>query len=332
MLPMAILLNYFLWGKPYLGSFSFFFCATLTTFIFLGGSFITYGLVAISLRNRFPSDEQLLRRLSICLSIFFLMSAVYISFLLLIYDYFDFYGYEYAEKDFTRAYIAFVVINVFLTFLNEGVYRFERYKATATETEELKKEYMHSQLLGLKSQMNPHFLFNSLNTLSSLIHEDAEQAEDFLDHMSKVYRYLLRNNEEQLVTIETELGFIRSYYYLLKARHADGLEIQVEVPASDQDKLIPPLTLQMIVENTLSLNSVSRTNPLVISIGNRGSRLTVRNNVQPKMNVTEEAFEVLENISNKFRLLCQQEILICENAEERVIELPMIPNKQLVVA
>src|SRR5205085_5679631 len=138
----------------------------------------------------------------------FLMSAVYVSLILRGYDYFNFFGYEYAEPDFIKCYTSIIVVNIFLTFLNEGVYRFEKYRATVTETEQLKKEYMQSQLLGLKSQMNPHFLFNSLNTLSSLIHEDAETAENFLDHMSKVYRYLLRNNDEQLVKLGTELNFI----------------------------------------------------------------------------------------------------------------------------
>src|SRR5206468_4198254 len=108
-------------------------------------------------------DQELFKRLAICLSIFFLMSAVYIALLLLAYDNFHFFGYEYSEHDFTRGYITLMVINIFLTFLNEGLYRFEKYRATITETEQLKKEFMHSQLLGLKSQMNPHFLFNGLN-------------------------------------------------------------------------------------------------------------------------------------------------------------------------
>lgn len=281
------------------------------------------------LRSRFPDDSQLFRRLLICISIFFLMSAVYISFLLLIYDNFGFFGYTYTENDFTRGYFTLVVINVFLTFLNEGVYRFERYKAVTTETEQLKKEYMHSQLLGLKSQMNPHFLFNSLNTLSSLIHEDADKAEDFLDHMSKVYRYLLRNNEEQLVPVETELSFIQSYFYLLKARHGDGLEIEVDVPEVLKEGMIPPLTLQMIVENTVNQNSISRSKPLKIRIHSTGGWLEVAHNIQPKVKIDEE-LEAIENIANKYRLLCQQEVVIREYQKNRLIQLPPIPNKELI--
>ena len=228
-------------------------------------------------------------------------------------------------------YIAIIVINLFLTFLNEGVYRYERFRDTVTETEQLKKEYMQSQLLGLKSQMNPHFLFNSLNTLSSLIHEDPEKAEDFLDHMSKVYRYLLRNNEEQLVNLGTELNFIKSYAYLLKARHGDGLYIDVLIAETSREQMIPPLTLQMLVENVLSQNSISKNRPLHISIKLVHNRIEVRNRVQPKMNNNEEGREVIENIANKYRLLCGCDIIIREIDKERIIQLPLITKEPIEV-
>jgi len=325
---MSILLNYFLFGNRYFHNTGMLIFATLVTFIILALSFLTYGFVAISLRNRFPYGRQTIKRMTICLTIFFLMSALYISLILTIYDNLHFYGYQYSEYDFTRSYFAFVVINIFLTFLNEGVYRFERYRTTILETEKLKRVHMHSQLLGLKSQMNPHFLFNSLNTLSSLINEDADKAEDFLDHMSKVYRYLLRNNEEQLVLIDTELAFIRSYFYLLRARYADGLEIKVDVSHDVRQMMIPPLTLQMIIEHTLALNSISRSSPLNISIYVGIDKLVVEHNLQPKMNPTDNCCEVLENISNKYKLICQKDIMIEKRDRRRYVFLPLIPCKE----
>jgi len=330
MLPLAVLINYFLFKEEYFARTGNFLLATMTTFCFLGLAFITYGMVAIFLRNRFPSDKDLFKRIGICLSIFFLMSAVLISLLLLTYDYFNFLGYHYYENDFIKSYISVIVINIFLTFLNEGLYRFERLKATATETEQLKTEYMHSRLLGLKSQMNPHFLFNSLNTLSSLIHEDAERAENFLDHMSKVYRYLLRNNEEQLVTLETELSFTRSYFFLLKARYAEGLHLEIDVPAEAGMKRIPPLTLQMIFEHSLSNNVLSKDNPLQLAITCGDGWLEVKNNIQPRLTGGEENPEAIENIKNKFRLLCQQEVVVIEHNNQRIIRLPLIPEREPV--
>jgi two-component system, LytTR family, sensor kinase len=200
---------------------------------------------------------------------------------------------------------------------------------TIKETEQLKKEYMHSQLLGLKSQMNPHFLFNSLNSLSSLIHENANTAEEFLDHMSKVYRYLLRNNEEKLVTTETEINFIKSYYFLLKARHDEGLELHIDVSPGSREQWIPPLTLQMIVENAMNQNAVDRVNPLKIWIRSNDHGLEIINSVQPKINHINSNAEIEENINNKYRLLCGCEIKIKETENRRSIVLPVIANKEL---
>lgn len=329
MLPMAIIVNYFMYDTDYFDSLSQFINTTLVSFVFFGGGFLTYGFVAIALRQRFPEDRQLLKRLTICLSVFFLMSAVYISVLLLAYDYFEFYGYEYLEGDFIKSYFTLITLNVFLTFLNEGIYRFEKFRVTIKENEQLEKEYMHSQLLGLKSQMNPHFLFNSLNSLSSLIHENADTAEDFLDHMSKVYRYFLRNNEEKLVTIETELSFIQSYYFLLKARHEEGLQLQIDVSPENQENWIPPLTLQMIIENAMNQNTVSRLNPLKIQIKDTERGLEIVNSVEPKINNVNANAGIEENINNKYRLLCGCEIEIEETGEHRSIVLPVIANKQL---
>ena len=332
MLPMALLYNSILFGKRYIQDGKVFFWSTLVTFGLLAVTFFCYGLIAISLRNRFPKDYEAPKRLTICITIFILSTAVIVSLMFRGYDLFGFFGYQYNDGDFTKGYLTMVVMNVFLTFLNEGISRFENYKETFKETEQLKKEYMHSQLLGLKSQMNPHFLFNSLNTLSCLISEDAEMAEDFLNHMSKVYRYLLRNNEEKLVTLETELSFIHSYYFLLKARYAEALKLSIGVNDEYKEKLIPPLTLQMIVENALNQNTVSKDKPLHIEIGISNDEIIVRNSVHAKINLIGNYAESLENIANKFRLLCQKEIMIRDMGAERIIQLPLLSNQEISLA
>lgn len=332
MLPMAVLTNYFLFGDRYFTEGKVFAWATLVTFILLCFAFFIYGLVAISLRNRFPNDHELFKRLTICITIFILMTGVYLSVVCRGYDLFHFLGYEYNETNFSKCFISFVIMNIFLTFLNEGVSRYESYKTTLTETEELKKEYLQSQLLGLKSQMNPHFLFNGLNTLSCLIQEDPEKAEEFLDHMSKVYRYLLRNNEEQLVPLHTELGFIKSFYFLLKERYADGLDLSITLDREHLKDLIPPLTLQMIFENILTLNTVSKNRPLHIEVTTFEDELIIKNDILPKLNCVDCCDEGIENIANKFRLLCQKEVTIEETPTERTIRLPLIPYKDFIEA
>ena len=332
MLPMTLLMNYFLFGNSYFTKIEVFLAATIVTFILLCVAFIIYGLIAISLRNRFPSDKDLVKRLGICIGIFIILTGVYLSIVCRGYDLLQFMGYEYDEGNFIKCFVTLVVMNVFLTFLNEGVSHFENYKITLRETEQLKKEYMQSQLLGLKSQMNPHFLFNGLNILSCLIQEDSEKAEDFLDHMSKVYRYLLRNNEVQLVSLQTEISFIESYYFLLKARYAESLQLSVDVSPEYYSDELPPLTLQMIFENILTFNEASKTKPLFIRIKTEDGELVVENTVQLKLNCTDCFDEGIENITNKFRLLCQREVRINESNAGRTIRLPLIPNKELVEA
>ena len=328
MFILTLIINYTIF-ENYFSDPSIFFWGTLVTFAVLIPVFFTYGLVAISLRSRFPGDSETIIRITICICIFLLLSAVIVALILIGYEGTGFLNYKFSEADYSHCYMAAIVMNLFLIFLNEGVAQFERYKATLMQTEQLKKEYLQSQLLGLKSQMNPHFLFNSLNTLSSLIHEDSERAEDFLDHMSKVYRYLLRNNEEQLVKLSTEIDLIKSYYFLLKKRHCDALNIKLDIPEEYLNAQIPPLTLQMLVENTISQNSLTKDEPISIDITAVDGKIHITHNVQPKLYGSNESEEALENIANKFRLLTQKEIEIIEMHEKREVLLPLVLQKEL---
>jgi sensor histidine kinase YesM len=329
MLVLALILNYNLFDN-YFSDAVVFFWSTLVTFIILIPAFIFYGMIAIFLRNRLPDDSQTIKRIAFCIGVFFLLSAVVIAFFLLIYETVHFLDYEFSEEDYTNCYLVTIVMNIFLTFLNEGISQFERYKVTLVETEQLKKEYLQSQLLGLKSQMNPHFLFNSLNTLSCLIQEDEEKAEDFLDHMSKLYRYLLRNNEDHLVSLKTEIDMVRSYYFLLKKRHSDALALEIDIPEKYLNHEIPPLTLQMIVENAVNQNSLTKIEPLNIIVKAINDEIEIEHNKQPKLYGAKEGEEAIDNITNKFRLLTQREIEIVEEAGKRIIRLPLLENRELV--
>jgi two-component system, LytTR family, sensor kinase len=264
MIPLTGLINFWLYGSFYFNNLSAFLSVSIVTFFFLAVAFLCYGLVAIAIRDHLPGDKQLFQRMLLAIVVFSLMSAIAATLLLKLYDYFSFWNFQYSDAVFAKVYLSIIVINIFLTFLIEGIYQFEKYQSTAKETELLKKEYMQSQLLGLKSQMNPHFLFNSLNTLSSLIQENEEKAEEFLDHMSKVYRYLLRNTDEKLVPLQTELQFFYSYTYLLKERHGEGLNVDVDISTQENELLIPPFTLQNILDDVVNKNTISKNSPLSV--------------------------------------------------------------------
>ena len=132
------------------------------------------------------------------------------------------------------------IVSTALTFINEGVANWEEWKASLSETEKLKNAYRRSKLLGLKGQINPHFLFNCFNTLSGLIQENETKAEKFLDEMTKVHRYLLRSDDELLVPVAEELKFARSYLYLSKERFGNALEASITIDEALMQKLIPP--------------------------------------------------------------------------------------------
>jgi sensor histidine kinase YesM len=326
--PWILVLNRLIIGVLYFQSFMIFIAATLITFLVLSVSWQVHTWIALTLRNRFPHESQTSLRLLAVIPLFILVTALIMTLLFWGYTFFQFPGAGFRTANYRMALVIGAIINVFVTFVHEAVARFEKWKAALIENEQLKKEYMQSQLLGLKSQINPHFLFNSLNSLSFLINEDEKEAELFLDEMSKVYRYLLRNNDEELVPLHTELDFIRSFYYLLKIRHGRALELHISVREDEARKCLPPLTLQMLLEDVFTSNTGTREQPIVIEISANDDGLEIRNNIHRRL--TEESVPSgnLENVVNKFWLLCQKQVEIKETEGERVIRIPLITEKR----
>ena len=332
MLPFVVVLNSFIFGKLYYTNIGVFIFATLITGVAGIIDFIICGFVAVTLKKRFPTEEELGKRLGFMILLFLMITGLFLYSLFRGYEAIGFYNYKFNETGFIWCCIALGIINVFLTFLHEGIARYESWNANLKETEQLRKAYKQSQLMGLKSQVTPHFLFNSLNTLSSLISEDEEAAEKFLNEMSKVYRYMLRNDDDQLVSLQTELHFIDSYLYLLKARYLHALELQISVNEDDKHRCLPPLTLQVIIENAILQNAFSKSSPLRIFISSASDGdLIIRNNIQAKIVTEPIDYESgLDNLVNKFRLLNHSSILIEEINEERVIRLPLITKNEKV--
>ncbi|MDP4265004.1 MAG: histidine kinase [Bacteroidota bacterium] len=329
-IPFSILLNIIIFGSDYFSSARVLCIATLVSFLVMSGSFILYGNIAVGFRQRFPGDHFFLKRTLILILLFLTMSALIIFGIYKLYDGIGFLGDRKEENNFTWAYITTGILNIFLTFLNEGIYRYESWKANLRETEELKIAYKESQLIGLRSQVNPHFLFNSLNSLSGLIQEDTAKAENFLDEMSKVYRYMLRNDDDPLVKLSTEIQFILSYFSLLKARYGDAVELEISVNDADKEKNLPPLSLQIIAENALYQNITSKNSPLKIAITSGGANtLLIKNNLQRKMIIeTGDQESGLDNLIKKYQLMSEKPVEIHDAGNERTIVLPLICRKE----
>lgn len=324
-LPFTVLLNWVIFGNGYFTDWRICLAASLISAVVLIFSFIGYGHIALAFRNRFKDDALFLKRVMLQILLFLLITALILVGLFSLYNLLGMVDSSY-ENNFIWAFVLTGILNIFLSFLNEAIWRFEQWKADLKETELLKSTYKQGQLMGLKSQINPHVLFNSLNSLSGLIQEDTEQAERFLDEMSKVYRYMLRHEEEQLVTLATELQFIRSYYALLKARYNEAIDLQIQVNEEDMIRQLPPLSLQVIIENALFQNVASRECPLRIRIQSvKGEAVVVSNNVQRKIASGSLDYEAgLDNLVKKYQLMNQLPVEIREGEEERKIRLPLI--------
>lgn len=333
--PIIVLVyNTLIFGNRFFTEGKVFLWASLSTFLILGSFWFIFTWIAVTLRNRFPKDSDLMKRMLISIFLFIIINALIVTILFWGYDYFHFLNYELNQVRYQWTLLSAAIFNVFVTILHEGVDSFDKWKKTMLETQQLKKEYMQSRLLGLKSQMNPHFLFNSLNSLSSLISEDTATAEKFLDEMSKVYRYLLRS-DDRLVTLGTEVQFLHSYYYLLKVRYGDGINLSLQIKEEQFGLLMPPLTLQLLVENTFTANTMSKDSPLNITISSLGDQwLQIQHNLQPKIRIGMQESEPagLDNIINKYRLLCRQTVTIRQTEKQRIIHIPLIEQEEISVS
>lgn len=185
---------------------------------------------------------------------------------------------------------------------------FSELQVNKNELLRLQKENLQSQFDTLKNQVNPHFLFNSLNVLSSLIQYDPQTAERFTEQMAKVYRYVLEHKSEDLVTLTTEIDFVESYTFLLNIRFKDKVVFKIDVPQNLLDTMIPPMTLQILIENCIKHNTFSRKSPLNVRIYvDENEFIRVENNLQQRPAKIESTGLGLTNIRNRYKFFSNKE-------------------------
>jgi two-component system LytT family sensor kinase len=275
------------------------------------------------LREKMPSFSQTYRRLLLILLCHTGLTAVTLYLIFWSYDSFHFMGYV---MDYDKAKWC-VVIAILLTLTAstswEGSYIYQQWKDSMHENELLQKLNLESEFDSLKNQVNPHFLFNSLNSLSSLIHENPRDAEIFLDKLSKVYRYILNNNRQNMIDLSTELRFLESYHHLLKTRYNNGLNLEIDIDES-KNYFLPPLTLQLLLENAVKHNVILKEKPLNVKVCHDGPhRIMVINNLQKKTGKLQYTKIGLADIAAKFKLMNLPEIIISETAGEFTVSIPL---------
>lgn len=256
--------------------------------------FVAYALVAGVLiscghtyfNKRFPINKTLSRRLTY--EYLFMMGITLTCFLLIfVLPMRPLVGNIVSEQvliiRLRQLYIFVVVLHSLVFFLQIGYILNGRLQKAEYDTQRLKKESMQEQFEALKNKVNPHFLFNSLNALSSLIYSDKDLAVRFVDELSSVYRYVLDHQDRELVKLRQELHFIGSYVFLLQTRYRASINILLAFTGEVEERYLPPLTLQLLIENAIRHNILSRDSPLSIEIRNEGGEyLYVKNSLQKK--------------------------------------------------
>lgn len=216
-----------------------------------------------------------------------------------------------------------VIVTLLITLFMYGRSFLLNWRQAALEHERIKRENISARYESLKSQVNPHFLFNSLNVLTNLVYENPDTAVKFIKQLSDVYRYVLDTRDRELVPKEEELKFLASYLFLQKMRFEENLRVQIDL--ANTRTLFPPLVLQMLIENAIKHNVITAEHPLTVTITGGADYVEVKNNLQRKRVLAEESTGIgLSNISQRYQFLAGRDIQIVETFDTFTVRLPLI--------
>jgi len=311
-------------GKGYTSEM--FLLASLNS-VLVGGAFmIGLKVMITTLDRKLPWLHNPLKRLIAQFLItigFSLLIIVATIFLTAFFSHQEITSSFFFDQAYFMAKVAFLFVFVG-SLLSNAVLFFKNWKESAVQQEILKREQLTLQYETLKSQVNPHFLFNNLNSLTSLIHSNPEKAIDFVKKLSEVYRYVLDQKNHELVALESELKFVESYIYLHKIRFGKNLEVQVNL--DPKNFKVIPLSVQLLVENAIKHNEISDQKPLLIRLYSKDNEyLTVENQLQKKSG-TEGSGTGLQNVSAQYGFFTDKRVLITFNNETFRVSIPLLTD------
>ncbi len=231
-----------------------------------------------------------------------------------------------------QSFVVSLLLSILLSLIYTGNFFLQKWKDAILETAELnlktaelKRIALEAQLLSLKAQLDPHFMFNNFSTLSALITEDQNLAQHFLENLSRVYRYMIINLNKNVISVEEELKFAHAYFYLIELRLGKNVSMEVDVSEEILKKGIPPITLQLLIENAIKHNMASRSKPLFISINiDHEENLVVANTLQRLNYNIPSTCTGLKNIKCRYKLLSDQAITVTETEDQFIVKLPLL--------
>lgn len=227
--------------------------------------------------------------------------------------------------------VIILLTTLFITLLYNlfelGLFLLYKWRLSLAEIERFKKENAEFQFEMLRNQVSPHFLFNSLNTLSSLMYGNLDLAADYIRKLSQVYRYVLENRQKELIPLSEEINFINSYKYLFELRFQHRLSIEINIDENCNDKLIVPMTVQMLVENAVKHNVISQKYPLRIEIVAKANQLSVMNSLRKKNPEGYSSGMGLINIQSRYGFVSDKKVQIIETKDKFEVIVPLIQNQ-----
>ena len=224
----------------------------------------------------------------------------------------------------TTSTLIIMICVIFITHVYETVFLVKQAESDQLKKEQLERARVEAELEALKNQIDPHFIFNSLNTLSHLIEDKPEKAILFNDNLAEVYRYILQNKSRDLILLREEMDFLQHYFSLLKIRFEGAVQLHINDGGRQLDEfLIPPISLQILMENAIKHNEFSDDSPLVISVVINDDELIMRNDVHLKSLRKPSSKIGLQNLDERYKLIVKKPILINRTAQEFVVHLPL---------
>ena len=277
-----------------------------------------------TLRSYFDWINKPLQKITVLiLSIIFY--TVPVSVLLLVGWYHLFSGGAINWNAITESSLIILIAVIFITHVYETVFMVKESETEMLRNEQLERARAEAQLEALKNQIDPHFIFNSLNTLSHLIEEKPARAKQFNDSLAEVYRYILQNKARDLVLLRDEVDFVTTYFHLLKIRFEDAVQLRIEIPEMVLDQyLIPPISLQVLAENAIKHNQFSEAEPLLLEIELKEEMLLVQNEIRLKVLRKASSRIGLQNLRERYRLTTNRVITVEDDEKLFTVKLPIL--------
>ncbi len=280
------------WPKTFI---SLLFSLMVTLLLFAGNTYIIRYL-----NLRMPWDQYWVKRIMTEAVFCILFSGIVMTLMFTLLAKFTSIASLGVEPLFWNVFIA-IVITIVAVSIVEGIDFFRRWNQTQLEAEKLQRENLQARYEVLRNQIRPHFLFNSLNVLSSLVHKDPDKAEDFIEQLSEVYRYVLDTGEQPLVTVQKDLKALEAYIFLQQTRHGDNLKFNQELDEKALNAYIPPLTFQILMENAVKHNAIGKDAPLTVTLKRANPQyMVMENNIRERTDKHSSTGIGLQNLQERF--------------------------------